>query len=406
MKELEKLDREILDLLGERALSPSHDKWHTDRVLQFAIQLQEKYGGDLEVLVAAARLHDLGRDDPRKRGIASIQDSVKQSRRLLSQTDMSEDQINSVLDAIDQHDQPDISPTSLEGRILKDADFLAGFGAWGILRISMWVGETGEGVPQVRRRLLTRMPERLRSLEFPESRECASKQMLLVHYFLDSLDEPPRLERARRGTYVVFEGVSGSGKDTQIELLEAELKVKGIEPVLIREPSDLYREVRDCYKCKAAELNKLSRAELMFLLLATRYRLVMSKIKPALEGGQFVLGNRSFLSTLVYQGNPDFCGSIIALFHHFVPMPDLVLLFDVEPELAYKRLCQSRGADNLSEHESLSALIQHRPLYREYAERLFSEDLLVRIDAGQSVAEVRSQVADAVRCVLKEHGTQ
>jgi len=406
MKGIEKLDREILDLLGERSLSPSHDKWHTDRALQFIIQLQEKYGGDLEVLAAAARLHDLGRDDPRKRGIASIRDSVEQSRRLLRQTDMSEDKINSVLDAIEQHDQPNISPTSLEGRILKDADFLAGFGAWGILRISMWAGETGEGIPQVRHRLLARMPERLRSLEFPESREHASRQMLLVRYFLDCLDEIPRLERVRRGTYVVFEGISGSGKDTQIELLEAELKEKGIEPVLVREPSDLYSNVRSYYKRKAAEPDKLSSAELMFLLLATRYRLVMSKIKPALEGGQFVLGNRSFLSTLIYQGNPDFCGSIIALFHHFVPMPDLVLLFDVGPELAYERLCRSRGVKNLSEHESLSALIQHRPLYREYAERLFGGERLVEIDAGQSVAEVQSQITHAMRCVLKQRGTQ
>ena len=44
-------------------ISVSHDHWHIDRVLNFANQLHSLYGGDIQVITAAAILHDLGRSD-------------------------------------------------------------------------------------------------------------------------------------------------------------------------------------------------------------------------------------------------------------------------------------------------------------------------------------------------------
>jgi len=395
--QLGKLDREILGLLGQRALSPSHNKAHTDLVLRFALQLQATHGGDAEVLLAAARLHDLGRDDPRKRGVESIRQSVIQAQVILGQTCIQVDKIARVVEAIGQHDQPNVRPTSVEGRILKDADFLAGFGPIGILRISMWAGETGEGMRGIDQRLRDKMPQRIQGLEFPESREYAREQMQFVRFFLETLEVEHVLRPPHLGKYLLFEGISGSGKDTQIERLATRMETMGIPNVVVREPTAQYQSLKAAY----AELDdprKTTPEELMFLLLATRRALIREEVEPALTGGRIVLSNRSFLSTLVYQGNPTYCPALMILLHQFVPTPDLVLLFDLEPSAAYSRLKATR--ESLSEHEELGQLVKHRPLYRDYAAVYFPTEVLETIDASLPVQDVELQVLRAVRRVV------
>jgi len=401
----EQLDREILDALVEGTLSPSHDRWHTDRVLGFAEQLQRSYGGDPEVLVAAARLHDLGRDDPRKHGPASAKESVRQSKSVLSRTSIESDKIPVVLEAIEQHDQPGVRPASLEGRILKDADFLAGFGAWGILRVCMWAGEAGQGVPQVLERLRDRMSARIRGLEFPESRDYAYTQMLLVRHFLSCLEDNPIVPSRREGAYVIFEGISGSGKDTQINALEARLRQEGIQAAVAREPTDYYRSLREVYRWMLHGMESkegLTVPEQLFLLLTTRHRLVTTEIIPALQEGRVVLANRSFLSATVYQECDEFDSAFIALLHHFVPAPDLVFVLDLEPKQAYQRLCESRGEEDLSVHEKLRTMERHRPLYRDHAEKVFGSQRVLIVNAGDSIPIVSSKVFESVRRVLEE----
>src|SRR5205823_4498113 len=116
----------------------------------------------------AAILHDLGRgDQTRRHGLASIQASKEMAEEVLRHLPLSEDARRLVVEAIDSHDQPDVHSEAHSSRILKDADFLAGFGAWGILRIAMWSGETGRRVEDVLGRITSGMRRRLESLEYP-----------------------------------------------------------------------------------------------------------------------------------------------------------------------------------------------------------------------------------------------
>ena len=395
----EKLDNRILELLGERRQSPSHDLWHTDRVLRFAVILQKRYGGDMEVLTAAVRLHDLGRDNPTYRGPESTRKSADLARIMLAQTDLAPDKIDRALLAIAEHDKPHVRPSAIEGRILKDADFLAGFGVWGILRVCMWAGETGDGVPHILDRLKHRMAARIEGLEFPESIKFARRQMHIVRHFLNALDEAPLLEDARTGSYIVFEGISGSGKDTQIELLESWLAEGGYDFLRIREPPDMYHEIRKSYDGMVSG-DSVTSEELSLLLAATRYRLVTKQIRPALAGGSIVLGNRSYLSTLVYQSSDVFDPSLMALIHQFVPTPDLVLLFDLDPVEAHRRLSASRGVENLSEHETLDRLTLHRPLYLELARGVFAESQLFVVDAFADSRSIHKKVLEQVQQVV------
>ena len=246
LKTDELTEQEIRSKLNAMKLSPSHDHWHLDRVLAYARQLQSQYGGDLEVLTAAVLLHDLGRSDQSKHGQESADESVKLADRVLQQICFPEERAELVRMAIREHDKPGLRPSTIEGRILKDADFLGGFGAWGVLRIAMWAGETAkepdnefeDAVGQVLERLRDRMPRRLQGLEFHESKQIARKQILFAELFVSELSRPPRLcldlgSDRLAGHYIVLEGCSGSGKDTQASRLRRRLKSRGYDVLVV-----------------------------------------------------------------------------------------------------------------------------------------------------------------------------
>lgn len=390
--EKEYIELEIWKEIAGENLSVSHDRWHIDRVLSFAYQLQSVYGGDLEVITAAVIMHDLGRSDPNLHGQASIQKSVVRARNILARIGFPPDKVEQVITAIDEHDKPEVSPSTIEGKILKDADFLAGFGAWGILRIGMWAGETGGSIGQVLHRLEQRMPRRLAKLEFAESEGLAREEMMFANLFVSLLRQPPELpKRTREGKYFVLEGINGSGKDSQADCLQERLKACGHTVVRIGEPADAFREWRDVWKSKHNE--ELSDPMIMkFLLMADRYELIQKRVWPALEKDHMVISIRSFISTLVYQCSGACDVAATAFAHRFVPLPDVFVLFDVDADVAWTRI---KDRENRGIHETKDLLEKHGELYRKICTRLLGPRLKV-IDASNPIDEVAEQTWKAV----------
>lgn len=392
----EQVEMAIWKELASESLSVSHDHWHIGRVLSFAHELQSTYGGDPEIITAAAILHDWGRSDPSLHGEDSIEESISRARRLLGRVGFPSDKIEEVITAINDHDKPDVTPSTIEGRILKDADFLGGFGAWGILRIAMWAGETGGGVGQIFDRLENRMPTRLANLEFPESERLATEETVFANLFLSLLRQPPELStNSRKGAYIVLEGISGAGKDCQADILKERLEACDLSVVKVNEPGHLYRELRDV--CQAEQKSQLRDPTLMqFLLMADRYWQVQTEVWPALRRGDVVISVRSFVSLLVYQCS-DACDVAAAAFgHRFVPLPDLFLLLDVDADVAWARI---RDRENKGIYETKDLLGRHRVLYRDISDRLFKRQLKV-IDASRTIAEVAEQAWKATESVL------
>src|SRR5258708_6962121 len=122
----------ILQELGQLVLSASHSvNEHLLPVLGFARQLGAVHGADDDILTASVLKHDLGRNDEELNGTASAEASVWHAQILLTQIGFPAAKLATVLENIMDHDQPEVRPRHLEGRILKDADFLGGFGAAG-----------------------------------------------------------------------------------------------------------------------------------------------------------------------------------------------------------------------------------------------------------------------------------
>ena len=120
-----------------------HDFFHTERVFRLAGRIQEAEGGDRETVLLSALLHDV--DDPK----LSPETAREHDRAVgfLRSQGAGEDQIRRIVHIIDQvsfRGSDSVTPDSLEGRIVQDADRLDAIGAIGIARTFAYGGAKGQ----------------------------------------------------------------------------------------------------------------------------------------------------------------------------------------------------------------------------------------------------------------------
>lgn len=104
-----------------------------------------------------------------------------------------------------------------------------------------------------------------------------------------------------RGKYIVIEGADGTGKSTQVELLQKYLEQQKIESIITQEPggSPVSEELRDIIKNGLLERDPWTN---VMLFTTSRRASWFQSIKPALEAGTWVIASRSYVSTIAYQG--------------------------------------------------------------------------------------------------------
>ncbi len=146
--------------------------------------------------------------------------------------------------------------------------------------------------------------------------------------------------RPKRGTLVALEGIDGAGKSTLIRGLAAALRRRGFSVACRREPSDP----------RLGELaQRVSREDAWtgaVYFTVDRY-LARPNLERALAGHDFVLSDRSFYSTLAYQGSvlpPRERRRLDELERGATVVPDRVLLLDLSPREALGRLGGRRAA--------------------------------------------------------------
>ncbi|MER2607054.1 MAG: dTMP kinase [Siculibacillus sp.] len=160
------------------------------------------------------------------------------------------------------------------------------------------------------------------------------------------------------GRFVTFEGGEGAGKSSQIAHLAERLRGHGHEVVVTREPggSPGAECVRHALLSGAVEaFGPLAEA---MLFAAARADHVDQTIRPALQAGKWVLCDRFYDSTRVYQGmNPDVPPDTVRLLEELAcdgTRPDLTILLDVPAEIGLARARARRGdgvADRFEKEE-------------------------------------------------------
>jgi dTMP kinase len=150
----------------------------------------------------------------------------------------------------------------------------------------------------------------------------------------------------KKGIWIAFEGNDGSGKTTQLKKVAEYLKKSGHQVIEIREPggNPYSEEIRNLLF--RDEVSGDPRTQLL-LFTAARRRNILSVILPALISGAIVLSDRCELSTFAYQqfqfGLPP---EEILEINNFATdgiKPDVVILLDVEIEIAKNRLVQNKA---------------------------------------------------------------
>jgi dTMP kinase len=142
-----------------------------------------------------------------------------------------------------------------------------------------------------------------------------------------------------RGRYVALEGIEGAGKTSvQVALAQA-LRDDGLEVVLVREPGGT--ATGEGIRRLLLEEGEMGPWTEALLFAAQRSQLAEEVIRPALERGAWVIGDRSVYSSLAYQGGARGLGieAVEAVNRAGLgeTWPDLVIVLDVEPEAGLRR---------------------------------------------------------------------
>lgn len=188
----------------------------------------------------------------------------------------------------------------------------------------------------------------------------------------------------RRGFFLTFEGLDGSGKTTQLRRLADALERQGVPTLITRQPGDtaLGERLRSLLLDSKLEADTGGIAPMaeMALMFADRAQSIREIIAPALAGSNFVLCDRFTDSTEAYQGGGRQLGSDVVLELHRVLcanlQPDLTILLlpDLDASLSRARRRNTRqqkvGSDeNRFEQENRAFYERVYAKYREIAVR-------------------------------------
>jgi dTMP kinase len=201
------------------------------------------------------------------------------------------------------------------------------------------------------------------------------------------------------GRLIAFEGVEGSGKSTQLELLRRELEVLSREVVVTREPggTPAGERVRALLLDPGVELHPQAEA---LLFAAARAELVEAVIRPALERGAVVLCDRYLDSSLAYQGGARGLGrDAVEQVNRFATgglVPDLVVLLDLDPAAGLAR--RARDPDRI-EAQDLGFHRRVRDAFRDLAAA--EPGRFAVVDAAAPLSEVAGQVRAAAVALLE-----
>ena len=199
------------------------------------------------------------------------------------------------------------------------------------------------------------------------------------------------------GLLVVFEGIDGAGKSTQIERLATLCRARGLECVASREPTwgQYGRQLRE-----SASHGRLGAREEHRLLLLDRREHLDTLILSALGRSAVVLLDRYYFSSVAYQSGAELSAEqILADNQAFARAPDLLLLLDLPAPIGLARIGQ-RGARDA--FESLATLEHCRAVYRSFA----TLDYARLIDAQADPETVAGAVASAFLETLAKHQEQ
>ena len=194
----------------------------------------------------------------------------------------------------------------------------------------------------------------------------------------------------KKGIFIVIEGLDGSGKTTQANLLANKLS-KTYSVLCTAEPS--YGKIGTFIRegCLYEEKRLPTEAEAL-LFAADRIEHMKNEISPALDEGKLVICDRYVYSSLAYQGSAGLSGDWIKTINARALEPDFAIFIDVSPERVLGRLHRQKSV-----METLETQQKVREVYMKYVEK----GELVLIDGDKPKNIVAEALCSKVLGLLK-----
>jgi dTMP kinase len=186
------------------------------------------------------------------------------------------------------------------------------------------------------------------------------------------------------GKFITFEGSEGSGKSTQAGLVLEYLRSKKLPVVLLREPGGV--KISENIRKLLLDVNNTGMGDECetLLYMAARAQMVKEVLEPQLSSGKIILCDRFLDSTIAYQGYGNGIDiKIIEQLGRFATkglVPDLTVLFDIQPEKGLGRTGQKK--DRI-ESRSLDYHNRVRNGYLDLSKQYPARIKVIKVDAAK-----------------------
>lgn len=194
-----------------------------------------------------------------------------------------------------------------------------------------------------------------------------------------------------KGKLIVFEGVSGTGKETQARLLQRYLQTKHIQSLIVFHPTPQLKEILSSWR----NSRHIDATTEVYLLLADRYDRVRQVITPTLAKGQWVISLRNAISAEVYQGTTTQMREWVRKeFSRFEPMPYKLFHFTITPEQALKRIMKryKETGETIGHFENPKALEAKSRAYRN----VLRDIPHISIDAAEDIPTIHKKIISSL----------
>ncbi|WP_303235366.1 dTMP kinase [Methanosphaera cuniculi] len=185
--------------------------------------------------------------------------------------------------------------------------------------------------------------------------------------------------------YIVLEGIDGSGKSTQIQLLKENLENKGYNVTVVEEPtdSDIGQIIRERLKDPEAveKVHQIINA-LLFAADRLTHKKLIDDVKHDPEN--IIISDRSYLSSIAYQNDDVITTQWIEIINKYMPKPDLTILLDINEKEALKRC-----ADDVSEAFEYEEFLK---ITREKYLKLSEFAQMKRVDASLNRTKLQDKI--------------
>ncbi|RGI84640.1 dTMP kinase [Dorea formicigenerans] len=211
-------------------------------------------------------------------------------------------------------------------------------------------------------------------------------------------NKAPKIQQVKKGKFIAFEGIDGSGKSTQIRLLANKLKEIGVYCYTTMEPTDspIGSLIHQIMTGRIKTDNKV----IAGLFVADRLDHLLNDVNGVLSKimeGTTVITDRYYFSSYAYHSVDMPMDWVIQANAQSKELlqPTVTIFIDVNPDNAVERIAKNRFHQELFEKKS--RLIKVREKYLEAFEKLKDEENIVIIDGNRSQEEIAEEIWDKVK---------